>query len=217
MSDQRAQLARPEDTAFQALLDDLRQIIASGRGRVAAVIQAEMVQTYWQIGERIVGEEQQGQQRAAYGAHLLTRLGCSLEQEFGRAFTERNLRHMRQFYLAYPNRNALRSTLGWASYRVIMRLPAAQRPFYEQMAATGRWSSRELERQIGSLLYERVGLSRQPELLASTLPPPGDALASYQDTFRDPVLLDFLGLADTFSERDLEAAVVREIEDFSWL
>src|SRR5581483_1057913 len=110
--------------------------------------------------------EQRGRQRAAYGTQLLARLGRALEQDFGRAFSDRNLRHMRQFYLAYPNRNALRSTLGWTHYRVIMRLPAEQRAFYEQMAATGRWSSRELERQINGMLYERAALSRTPEQLA---------------------------------------------------
>jgi predicted nuclease of restriction endonuclease-like (RecB) superfamily len=122
---------------------------------------------------------------------------------------------MRQFSLAYPNANALRSELTWTHYRRLMQLPdPAQRAFYERLAATGRWSSRELERQIDSLLYERVGLSRKPEALAGSLPQPDRALTPYDEAFRDPYVLDFLGLEDTFSEKDLEAALVRNIEKF---
>jgi predicted nuclease of restriction endonuclease-like (RecB) superfamily len=205
---------RRED-ADEALLADLRAIIAAGRGRAAAAVNAELVLTYWQIGERIVREEQQGQHRAAYGTQLLARIGQRLQQEFGRAFNERNLQQMRQFSLAYPNANALRSELTWTHYRRLMQLPdPAQRAFYERLAATGRWSSRELERQIDSLLYERVGLSRKPEALAGSLPQPDRALTPYDEAFRDPYVLDFLGLEDTFSEKDLEAALVRNIEKF---
>jgi DUF1016 N-terminal domain len=99
------------DEAEEALLADLRAIITAGRGRAAAAVNAELVLTYWQIGERIVREEQQGQHRAAYGTQLLSRIGQRLQQEFGRAWGERNLQQMRQFSLAYPNANALRSEL----------------------------------------------------------------------------------------------------------
>src|SRR5438105_1126512 len=102
---------------YEALLADLRAIIAAGRGRADAAVNAEIVATYWRIGERIVREEQRGQERAAYGARLLERLGRALSQEFGRAMSERNLQQMRQFYLAYPIANAVRSELIWTHYR----------------------------------------------------------------------------------------------------
>ncbi len=124
---------------------------------------------------------------------------------------------MRQFSLAYPIANAVRSQSGWTHYRVLMRLPdPEQRAFYGRLAATGRWSSRELERQLGSRLFERVGLSRQAGDLATTLPAPGDRSGALTpaDVFKDPYILDFLGLADTYSERDLEAAILRNIERF---
>ncbi len=101
--------------------------------------------------------------RAEYGDRLLAQLGKTLSREFGRAFGERNLYFMRQFYLAYPKLNALRTELTWTHYRTLMRLPEERRAFYERMAVTGRWSSRELDKQINSMLYERVALSRQPE------------------------------------------------------
>ncbi len=202
------------NNAYDTLLTDLRSIIASGRGRAATVINAEMVATHWQIGERIVREEQGGAVRAAYGEQLLSRLGRVLSQEFGRAFTERNLRYMRQFFLTYPNRNAVRSDLGWTHYRTLMRLPDDQRDFYAHLAVTGRWSSRELERQINSMLYERAALSRRPEELTGSLPQPNRPVTAYDDAFRDPYALDFLGLTGAFSEKDLEAALVQNIEKF---
>ena len=120
-------LASATDDAYNALLAELRAIIAAGRSHAAAAVNAEIVATYWRIGERIVREEQGGERRAAYGTRLLARLGQALGVEFGRAFNERNLRYMRQFYQTYPNRNALRSTLGWTTYRVLLRLPDDRR------------------------------------------------------------------------------------------
>jgi predicted nuclease of restriction endonuclease-like (RecB) superfamily len=200
---------------FDTLLNDLRVIIGTGRGRAAAAINSEMVATYWQIGERIVRDEQNGALRAGYGERALERLGRALSTEFGRGFAEGSLRNMRQFYLTYPNRSAVRSELGWTHYRTLMRLPDSnQRDFYARMAISGRWSSRELERQIGSMLYERATLSRRADLLAADLPAKDSAPAQYDATFRDPYILDFLGLQDAYSERDLEAALIRNIERF---
>ncbi len=203
------------DDAYDALLIDLRAIITTGRGRAAAAVNAELVmtywkigETYWKIGERIVREEQGGAERAAYGEQLLVRLGRSLSPEFGRGFAERSLRAMRQFYMAYPIRSALRAELAWTHYRTLMPLEPERRVFYEQLAATGRWGSRELERQINSMLYERTGLSGRPEELAASLPRPGRAPSPYDDAFRDPYLLDFVGLSGAFAERDLEKALV---------
>jgi hypothetical protein len=153
MNDDTTGLSRPDD-AYDALLADLRTIIASGRGRAAAAVNAEIVSTYWHIGERLVREEQGGLERAGYGEQQLARLGRVLSREFGRGFVERSLQNIRQFYLAYPNASALRTELTWTHYRFLMRLDDAQRSFYERVAITGRWSSRELDKQINSMLYE---------------------------------------------------------------
>ncbi len=205
------------DDAYAALLADLRAIITSGRGRAATAVNVELVLTYWSVGERIVREEQGGAARAAYGTGLLARLGHILGAEFGRGFAEVSLQNMRRFYLAYPISSALRRELTWTHYRTLMRLDTDERrAFYERMAITGRWSSRELEKQINSMLYERVGLSRRPEELAASLPHPNRPVApsDYGEAFRDPYVLDFLGLDGAFSERDLEAALVSHIERF---
>lgn len=110
-----------------ALVDDLRTIITQGRGRAATAINAEIVDTYWRVGERIVREEQGGAERAAYGSRLLALLGQRLSQEFGRGFTETSLQNMRRFYLAYPISSAVRRILSWTHYRLLMRLPDEQR------------------------------------------------------------------------------------------
>jgi len=220
---------------YDLLVADLRRIIGEGRGRAAAAVNAEIVATYWRIGERIVVGEQGGRGHAAYGEQVLARLGRTLSAEHGRAFGERNLRFMRQFYATYPNRNALRTALGWTHYRTLMRLPDEQRAFYERVAVQGRWSSRELDRQINSMLYERAALSRQPErTLADAMSAEGgqaagamgaasvadvastdsSTAAAAADAFKDPYVLDFLGLEDTFSEKDLEGALIRHIERF---
>jgi predicted nuclease of restriction endonuclease-like (RecB) superfamily len=202
------------DAAYEAVLRDLRSIIVAGRRRAAEAINTEMVSTYWRMGERIVQGEQAGKERAGYGERLLAHLGRALSHEFGRGYTERSLQNIRQFYLTYPIPSAVRTELAWTHYRTLMRLPEAQRDFYGHMAVSGRWSSRELERQIGSMLYERTGLSRKPETLVASLPQPGRPPSSADEFFRDPYILDFLGLEDTFSEKDLEAALVRNIEQF---
>lgn len=214
MSDDKQQLSLvPEDLAFSQLVADVRGIIQASQGQVVTTINVEMVATYWRIGERIVQEEQGGAQRAAYGTQLLTRLGRALSVEFGRGFAEVSLQNMRRFYLAYPISSALRRELAWTHYRILMRLDEDRRNFYERAAATHRWSSRELERQINSMLAERVASLRNPEQALGKLPD-GMGPLSFEETFRDPYVLDFLGLIDPYSERDLEAALVRHIEKF---
>jgi len=165
------------------------------------------------MGERIVQAEQAGHLRAAYGAQTLARLGRTLSLEHGRGFAETSLQNMRRFYLAYPISSALRRELTWTHYRILMRLDQDQRVFYERLAVSGRWSSRQLEREINSKLYERAAHSHRPAALATTLPTQGEAVLAH-DVFRDPYILDFLGLTDVFSERDLESALVRNIEQF---
>jgi len=216
MDEERTALA-PTDEPYAALLADLRAIIASGRGRAATAVNAEIVATYWTIGARLVREEQQGAERAGYGEEVLERIGRILAAEHGRGFSYRSLANMRQFYLAYPNVSALRTELTWTHYRSLMRLDTEERrAFYERLAVTGRWSSRELDKQVNSMLYERVGLSRRPEELAASLPHPNRPVApsAYGEAFREPYVLDFLGLDGAFSELDLEAALVSHIEHF---
>lgn len=142
----------------------IRETLLQARRQALSAVNAAMVGAYWEIGRELVEEEQRGQSRAGYGQRLLETLSTQLSVEFGKGFDVSNLRNMRAFYSAFPIQDALRPELSWTHYRHLARVENAQaRAFYEVEAARSRWSTRDLERQITSLLYERLALSREPE------------------------------------------------------
>lgn len=198
------------------LVDTLRELIQQARQQVLRHVDTIQVQTYWQIGKHIVEFEQNGQTRATYGKRLLPELAQVLTQEFGKGFDERNLRNMRAFFQSFPIWNAVRSELSWTHYRLLLRVDdPAIRQWYMNEAAGQNWSTRLLERQIGSLYYERL-LSNQNknQLLAQTQQ---DIKKSTPRNFvRDPVVLEFLGLPDTgkLLEANLEQALMNKLQQF---
>lgn len=200
------------------LLGSLRQLIADSRQQVLRAVDVVQVQTYWHIGQHIVEFEQGGAQRAAYGQRLLAQLGQALSAEFGRGFEERNLRNMRAFYAMFPNWNALRSELSWTHYRLLLRVDSAEaRQWYMQEAAAQNWSTRALERQIGSLYYERLLLSQDKAAVSAEAQANLEALEQSPRAFvRDPVMLEFLGLPGTghLLESMLETALMDKLQQF---
>ena len=143
------------------LLSALRALIQQGRQHALRAVDMVQVQTCWEIGRHIVEFEQGGEARAVYGQRLLSRLAEHLTREFGKGFDASNLRYMRLFYKAFPIRDALRHELSWTHYRLLLRVDSAEaRQWYVQEAAAQNWSTRALERQIGSLYYERLLLSQ---------------------------------------------------------
>lgn len=211
-SDEDRILPSTSQESFPPLLDTLRGIIADSRRQVLRAVDTVQVQTYWQVGRHIVEFEQGGEARAVHGRALLIRLAESLTHEFGKGFDASNLRYMRLFYHAFPNCDALRHELSWTHYRLLQRVGSPEaRLWYMQEAAGQNWSSRVLERQIGTLSYER--------LLSS-----GDAAISLEqgvkvtprDFIRDPVMLEFLGLPDTgkLLESKLEGALMDKLQQF---
>jgi hypothetical protein len=145
----------------QRIYQQIREVLIQARSRALRAVNTEMVACYWQIGRLIVEEEQQGGRRAEYGKRLIRDLSQRLSKEFGKGFDRTNLQHMRAFYLGYSNCDALRRELSWTHYRLLLRLEKPEaRGFYEAEAVNSRWSTRELERQINSLLFERLALSR---------------------------------------------------------
>jgi hypothetical protein len=173
------------------------------------------VRTCWEIGRHIVEFEQQGAGRATYGTRLIPGLAKSLTAEFGRGFDASNLRYMRLFYLAFPICDALRHELSWTHYRNLLRIENEQaRHWYMNEAADQNWTTRALERQIGTLYYERLLASRdrEPVRVEATV-----QITPLQKTprefVRDPVLLEFLGLpeAGRLLEADLEQALINKL------
>ncbi|WP_114972918.1 PDDEXK nuclease domain-containing protein [Rhodoferax ferrireducens] len=205
-----------EDVA--PLLGALRQIISDSRQQVLRSVDVVQVQTYWHVGQHILEFEQGGAQRAAYGQRLLPQLGQALSAEFGRGFDATNLRHMRGFYQAFPIRDALRRELSWTHYRLLLRVNSDEaRQWYVQEAAAQNWSTRALERQIGSLYYERLLLSQDKAAVTVEAQTNLAALDQSPRAFvRDPVMLEFLGLADTgrLLEAKLETALMDKLQHF---
>jgi len=202
----------------QPLLTTLRELILQGRQQVLRAVDMVQVQTCWEVGRHIVEFEQGGQARAEYGAKLLPQLAKTLSHEFGKGFDERNLRNMRAFFLVFPNWNALRSELSWTHYRLLLRVENTQaRQWYMAEAASQNWSTRSLERQIGTLYYERLLASTDQAGVVAEAQQNLAALPAIPPEFvRDPVMLEFLGLPDTgrLLESSLEQALMDKLQQF---
>jgi predicted nuclease of restriction endonuclease-like (RecB) superfamily len=199
------------------LYTQVREILDSARDRMARSVNSEMVRAYWQIGQAIVECEQAGKERADYGTRLIEELSARLKEDGVKGFSRNNLWYMRQFYLAFPEKlHALRGELSWTHYRLLLKVekPAA-REWYEEEAATQNWSTRQLERQINSLFWERAVLSTQKNKMLTKA---RDAAEKYApaDFIKDPYVLDFLGLkaSPELSESQLESALLEHLQEF---
>lgn len=200
------------------LLSTLRGLIAEARQQVLRSVGTIQVHTYWHIGRHIVEFEQSGQVRAAYGKRLLAELAEALTKEFGKGFDASNLRNMRAFYLTFPNCDALRPELSWTHYRLLQRLDSSEaRNWYMDEAASQNWSTRVLERQIATLYYERLLSSQdQRNMVEDVRRQASLDNSSPREFVRDPVMLEFLGVADTHSllESELEQGIMRKLQQF---
>ena len=171
---------------------------------------------YWAIGQRIVEKEQQGKERADYGTYLIKRLAQEIEPEYGSGFGERQLKFCRQFYKTYPNGNALRSQLNWSQYRMLIQISDPdKREYYELEAVNEGWTGRQLERQINSMLYERLLFSNDKESVLAVARKERTP-ETPQEIIKDPMVLEFLGLERkaSYYEKDLESAIISHIADF---
>lgn len=202
----------PLDKAYK----DIKAILEKARSKAFRAVNTAMAQAYWYIGKVIIEEEQRGVARAEYGKGLIQGLAKRLSAEFGRGFDERNLWFMRSFYLTYPKVNALRSELSWTHYRLLLRIEKHQaRAFYEAEAVSSQWSTRELERQINSLLFERLALSRDKKGVMD-LASKGLEIKKPEDLVKDPYVLEFLGLEkhEKYLEKDVEQALIDKLQHF---
>ena len=201
----------------QKVFEKILKIIEQAKSHVKQVVNSQMVQAYWQIGRLIVEHEQQGQARAEYGKAQLKTLSQQLTQHFGKGFDVTNLRNMRRFYLAFPIRDALRLELSWTHYRTLLRIENKEaRSWYMQEAQQQAWSARALERQIGTLYYERLLASKDKSLVEQEANTNTQPLAeSPKDYLRDPYILDFLNLEDkTYQESTLEKGIINNLQQF---
>ncbi len=148
-------------THHQDFYHNVAEILRAARGNAYRAVNFAMVEAYWNVGRMIVEEEQQGKERAEYGAFLIQNLAVRLSNEFGRGFSEPSLWNMRQYYQCFPILSALRRELTWTHYKSLIRVEnETARAWYLKEAAEQNWSTRVLERQINSLYYERLLMSR---------------------------------------------------------
>lgn len=232
--------AKTKPDGFAPLIVEVRRLIQSARHAAASTVNTLQVLTNFEIGRRIVEQEQKGEKRAEYGAELLKELSARLTEEFGKGFSKANLEYMRRFYLEWQNRvpriaqkpsGQLMTaevqpqpaeeltkpfTLSWSHYVVLLPIKdPSERSFYEIEAANENWSVPELKRQKASCLYERLALSRD-KAGVKRLAEKGQVVARPEDVLKEPLVLEFLGLDEkaAYSESDLESALITHLEHF---
>lgn len=207
-----------DDPQLSPLLANLIKLIHAARQQALRSVDAIQVLTCWQIGRHIVEFEQQGSTRAKYGKKLLPTLANELTGHYGKGFDATNLRHMRGFFLAFPKHDALRRELSWTHYRTLLRVENANaREWYMNESATQNWTTRALERQIGTLYYERLLASQDRSTVKEEAAAKINCLKqSPREFVRDPVLLEFLGLPNPglLLESDIEHALIKQLQSF---
>lgn len=215
------------------LFDRIVSIIEHARNAVVKSVNSNMVIAYWFIGREIVTNEQQGRFRAEYGEQIMEKLSWKLSERYGAGWSSSQLWHVRQFYLLYKDHipenlhtsradsrgkilHTLCAELSWSHYRVLMRVEKPEaRAFYEIECVKNNWSARELERQKGSLLFERLSLSKDKKAVM-TLAMKGQELQKYEDMIKDPYVLEFTGLSpqSKLYESRLEQALIDNLSQF---
>jgi len=197
---------------------DIKSILQIARENTYKSINFIMVEAYWNIGKKIVEEEQNGNDRAEYGSYLIKELSSKLTIEFGKGFSGRNLRNMRQFYNCFPIWQTVSAQLSWSHYVLILRIENENaRNYYMEETAKANWSVRALERQIGTHYYERLLSSKEKEpVISEAIEKTKDLLLSPKDIIKDPYVLEFLDLKDnkSFRENELESALIEKIQEF---
>jgi len=206
----------PENT-IETLYQEVKQIIEESRNTVYRAANYATVQAHWQIGQKILLEEQKGKARAEYGRYLLSQLSVKLTDIYGKGFDESNLRHMRNFYYVNPIQDALRPELSWTHYRILLKVSNEEaRAYYMHEAAEQRWSTRDLQRQLSTQYYERV-LAHHPNVVPK-IPVSENELerTTPADVIKDPVVMEFLNISPRkkIQENVLEEALMNQLQEF---
>jgi len=214
-------MSKSEIEIGSSFIDDIKALISAGQLTAYNTINSVMVMTYWNIGKRIVDEEQFGEKRAEYGSHLISMLSEELTKDFGKSFSERNLRNFRQFYLFFPDNkiwNTCVPNLSWSHFRSLLRVDDENaRIWYLKEASDENWSVRTLDRNISTQYYNRLLSAPNKEKVIGEMK--FKAVANSNNRFellKSPVVAEFLGFKteESFLESDLETAILSHIRDF---
>lgn len=197
------------------IFEEIRSLVNNTRERVYTAVNTEMLNLYWNIG-KIIMQIQEGNERATYGDTVLQKLSEKLTNEFGKGFSIINLRRMRKFYCLFKIRSSVMNELSWTHYLELIKIDEDnKRNFYLKEAINSKWSVRELQRQISSLLYERLVLSKNKEKVLE-LSQKGQLLKSGKDLVKDPFVLEFLDIKENtdYLETDLEKNILKHLKEF---
>lgn len=200
----------------KVIFEEVKKVLQEARNKVYKTANNAMVEAYWNIG-RIIVEKQSGNEKAEYGAALLKNLSKEMTKEFGKGFTLTNLKYMRQFYLTFPKSHALSDQLSWTHYRLLMRVENENaRNFYIEETIKSNWSTRQLERQITTLFYERILSSKNKEKVSQEIYKLEPKKNQPEDIIKDPYVLEFLGLPENidFLEKNLEQSLINHLQKF---
>lgn len=203
----------------KTIIGEIKEILFAAREKVSKSVNNELLLAYWNIGKIIVENEQEGLEKAEYGKQLLKTLSKELTKELGKGFSISNLQYMRRFYLSYSKQQTLSVKLSWSHYCEILNISDKNaRGFYEKEAINSNWSIRELKRQVGTSLFERLLLSHgntNKEKVLS-LAKEGITYAKPNDILKEPYVFEFLGIPENkpMLEKDLEKALIIKIENF---
>ncbi|SMP87265.1 Predicted nuclease of restriction endonuclease-like (RecB) superfamily, DUF1016 family [Epsilonproteobacteria bacterium SCGC AD-308-E02] len=202
----------------ESLVQELKNLIASTKEKVAASVNSSLTLMYWQIGFKIQKDILKNS-RADYGEQIVHAVSTQLVKEFGSSFSKRNLFHMIKFYKVFSDEKivyALSTQLTWTHIRSLIAIEDdLKRTFYIEMTKLDNWSTRTLNDRIDSMLYERTALSKKPdELISYEIEKLKEGIVTPNMILKDPYVLDFLGLNDRYLEKDLEDAILRDIENF---
>ncbi|MCF2500870.1 MULTISPECIES: YhcG family protein [Dyadobacter] len=208
-----------EEIKTNELVSSVKELIKESRSRVAVAVNAEITMLYYQIGKKI-NDDVLKNDRAEYGKQVVSTLSATLTMEYGDGWGEKHLRHCMHFANIFPDSSivsALRRQLSWTHFRSIIYIDdQLKRDFYLEICRLEKWSSRQLRERIKSMLYERTAISKKPEeTISNDLNLLRDQQKLNPDlVFRDPYFLDFLGLKDAYSEKDLETSIIVELQKF---
>jgi predicted nuclease of restriction endonuclease-like (RecB) superfamily len=199
-----------------AFLDNIKSIITTAQNKAVRSVNTQRVLMYWNIGKAILEEEQEGKDRADYGSFLIKNLAKELKEDYGTSFSVSQLHRCRKFYVEFPKVATLQPQLSWSHYKLLLPIDNnTKREFYQVETVKNNWSTRQLERQINSQLYERLLLSSNKERVLAVAKGQAKDIKAI-DIIKDPMYLEFLGLKPQaeYYEKDIENAIITQLQNF---
>ena len=204
------------NTTYNSLITTIGEVLAQGKAYVLQTVNQGIVRTYWAIGKHIVEFEQAGNEKAEYGSALLKRLSGDLTFRYGKGFSMSNINKMRKLYLEYPILQTVSAKLSWSHFVELLKIDdPLERNFYQKECENAHWGVRELKRQMKSMLFQRLALSKNKDEVLK-LAQDGQIIEKPEDILKQPYIFEFTGLPQlpVYQEGDLEAALVENLSHF---